>query len=198
MTFRLHHVMVLFLLGGIVLLAEDAHGTPLTLRYDLTDRGDGTFRYDFNLVLDNHDGSWDGDEQWDWFILGDAPAPGEPASIPIDRWTQYPAAFNQLTFPGGGDHNGIGVYLEANIGIPGWKPTKKGESLSWSGIAEVSRPQGELYWSALTTGGGAQKVEYELAQPQNVIPEPSTLGLVALGIMGTVALATLRHRRKWR
>ena len=211
MKTRLGKLCAFIVLCGLLLPSASGVATPLTLQYTLTEEDTGGYRYDFTLVLDNHDGSWKEDSGWGWdyFVLGDRPDPeGEP-SIPASSWSEPPLPPSDLLFMGG-EHAGVGVYYESDEQKPYWERSAVGESLSWSvvggenvswsGVADVWRPQGTLYWSALNASGESNSginyavAEQQLDGEQNVIPEPSTVALVALSLLGMAGLSLLRRK----
>jgi len=44
--------------SALVMASSASHATPLILDYTIQDIGAGKYKYDFELVLDNHDATW--------------------------------------------------------------------------------------------------------------------------------------------
>lgn len=183
-----------------VVWSADAGATPLRMDYILTDLGGGTYRYDFTLTLDNHDLSWLAGNEWDWIIFGDNDAADTRNGFDTNgsaaggvQWTTgaFGAPITEIDVSFGG-HNGPTLFIATNGALlPGWVPVAVGNSLTWWGTSSVLIPDGELFWSALATGGGAAVVNFELAH-QTAVPEPGTLALLAIG------LAAVRQRSRRR
>src|ERR1022692_4248315 len=51
-------------------LASVADATPLRMDYTVTDLGTGSYQYDFQVSLDNHDNTWATGQGWDWVFYG--------------------------------------------------------------------------------------------------------------------------------
>jgi hypothetical protein len=181
----MHAVLVV---GFLLLLPlSDADAGPLRLDYEVTDLGTGLFEYEFDLVLDNSDGSWAAGQGWAWFIFGDAQSSSSPLTnwagdagdLPVGPWTSYSSS--------GGFHNGptfasVSAY---------WVPTGVLDSLSWSGTSTADLAQGQLLFSTLLTQGGAVAANFDVARR---IPEPTTLALFGLGLVGVVAWRRKKHK----
>ena len=60
-------------------IADFAGATPLGLNYSVTSLG-SWYNYDFELILDNNDGSWAAGQGWNWLIFGDQVAGDSPLS----------------------------------------------------------------------------------------------------------------------
>ena len=185
------------LLAFIMCMPFSAMATPLTMEYAVTDLGTGLYQYDFELILDNHDGTWVSGNEWDWIIFGDVPYDDRPS--PIADFSNFVATDlptgSFLTGSSGG-HNGPTLAIGDNsVSLPGWTPTAIGESLLWSGTSATFLDQSELLWSSLITGGGAQYVSFEVANLVSyTAPAPTVLGLMSIGLLG-VSAATRRRNK---
>jgi hypothetical protein len=176
-------IVMTLAVAAVAALAGSAYGTPLLMEYEITDLGGGLYDYEFYFTLDNHDGTWQSGNGWAWVIIGDAQNQSSPlydwagdnGDFPVGPWTYWTSS--------GGYHNGptLGYVLDY------WYPQKVGEQLYFSGTSTVYLKQGEMLWSSIVTTGGAQIVEWEVAQ---LIPTPGALALLALG-----GLASRRRRR---
>ena len=172
------------LLLAAAALAGNAHATPLTMEYTVTDLGGGLYDYEFYFTLDNHDNSWQDGMGWGWVIIGDAQSQASPlydwagdmGDMPVGPWTYWSSS--------GGYHNGptLGYVLDY------WAPHNVGEQLFFSGTSTVLLHEGEMLWSSLVTEGGAQGVNWEVAH--YIVPAPAALPLLAAG-----GLALRRRRR---
>lgn len=174
--------------GLVLTVSGFANATPIALNYDVSDIGGGLFNYEFSLVLDNNDNSWAAGQGWGWFIFGDStnsPSPltnfvGDTSDLPIGPWSSF-------TYSSGG-HNGPTLGSPLNY----WIPAAIGEVLNWSGTSTANLAQGELLFTTLMTQNGAVAANFDVANKVNV-PEPSTLAILALGLIG---LASRRFMRK--
>ena len=184
------------LLAFIMYMPFTAMATPLTMEYAVTDLGTGLYQYDFELILDNHDGSWVSGNEWDWITFADAPV---GSTSPLADFSNFVAtdlpAGSILTNSSGG-HNGPTLALtNGSAGLPGWVPAAIGESLLWSGTSATFLGQGDLLWSSLITGGGASSVSFEVANLVSyTAPAPTVLGLMSIGLL-SVGAATRRRKK---
>lgn len=183
-----------------------ALAAPLTMSYDKTALAGGLFQYDFTLTLDNHDGSWTAGQQWDWIIFGERGGISQPSLFDTNGDAPHGLSWNPMAFSApigatttsGGGHNGPTLaMIDASVVGLGWAPLTLGEAFSWSGTSVVDVGDQPMYWSALVTAGGAQRVQFEPVSMGNItqgnaVPEPSVLALVALALGG---LALSRRRR---
>jgi hypothetical protein len=143
--------------------AQTRADSPFTLYYSITDNGDGTYFYAFNLVLDNNNGSWFPGQGFDWIIFGDAQNMDSPFSdfvmddgvFPVGPWTQLQGSFDY--------HNGPTFGPIYSMTWVTWVPNDIGDSLSWSGVSSAYLDQGQMLFSSLHTEGGAPIFEFEVA-----------------------------------
>ncbi len=172
-----------------VTASTELHATPLSMNYQITGLGGGSYQYDFNLVIDNNDGSWVPGQRWNWLIFGDA----NSVSSPLTNWAPItPSPLPQWIFTStAGGHNGptlIGATLgDATIPAKFWTPTAVGQSLSWSGTASAFLGQDQMLFSTLIVQGGAVPATFKVANFTGVVPEPSTYALLGIGILGMLA-----------
>jgi len=175
-----------FALLAAIAMLQSAAATPLTLSYSVY--GQGTYRYNFALTLDNHDGSWDPGDSMNWVIFGDKPGPdtSQPYGAFITGFV-----FDQPTLRTGPlttstsccGHNGPTLMDFFNIYV-GWKPTAIGDALTWSGTSATYLGAGQLLWSNLI-GNGVNLADYEVAQYRDTpAPEPASIALFAIGLLG--------------
>jgi hypothetical protein len=154
---------VLTMLAGHV--AQARADSPFTLYYAITDNGDGTFSYQFDLFLDNNNGGWFPGQGFDWIIFGDFQNMPSPFSdfvmddgiFPVGPWTQLQGS--------GGYHNGptFGpIYDPINMKWVTWVPAEIGDNLYWSGVSSTFLDQGQMLFSSLYTEGGGHTFEFEV------------------------------------
>lgn len=176
--------MAFAVLGGGCLVGS-VSGTPLRMDYEITDLGGGLFDYEFTLVVDNNDGSYQNGQTWRWFVFGDSPvAPtplanfvGDVNDLPIGPYTGY----GQTS----GGHNGPDLQSV----VDDWVPTGVGDSLFWSGTSTAFLGQGDMLWSNVIGGSANPGVRgnFEVA---HLVPAPGGAALLGLG-----GLLMTRRRR---
>ncbi len=139
------------LLAAILLGAGSLAAVPLTLKYQVKDLGTGTYQYDFVLVVDNNDMTYQPGQAWRWLIFGD-----HATSSPLTAWQissgQLPVGPWTGMSSSGGGHNGPTFSYVLDY----WTPTGIGDALHWRGTSTANLPQGQLLWSTLagTLNGG--------------------------------------------
>ena len=162
------------LLLAAAALAGNAHATPLTMDYTVTDLGGGLYDYEFYFTLTDDNHNWQAGMGWGWVIIGDAQSQASPlydwagdmGDMPVGPWTYWSSS--------SGYHNGptLGYVLDY------WVPAAVGDQLFFSGTSTVLLHEGEMLWSSLVVTGGAQGVNWEVA---HYIPAPAALPLLAAG-----------------
>jgi hypothetical protein len=175
---------VVRLLAGLALFAmyvATAQATPLRMDYSVTDLGGGLYDYEFQLVLDNNDGTWSAGQGWRWIIFGDTPVAPSPLSnfvgdlndLPIGPYTTYGFSF--------GAHNGPDLSFVLDY----WVPTGVGDFLAWSGASDANLVQGDLLFSTIAgTLNNGVAANFEVANRIESVPAPATLALMGLGLAG--------------
>lgn len=187
--------------------AQAATVTPLRLDYAITAQAGGTYLYDFDLVLDNNDGSWVAGQEWDWIVFGDrAGSVNAPSGFCPTGCSQADLARITPITPGltgngsGGGFQGPMVQWNGGPALPGWEPTAVGQKLEWTYTSSILLSQGALYWSTVVVGDGARAAQFNVANltsaqltPPSAAPEPAAWALM-IGGFG-LAGAALRRRR---
>jgi hypothetical protein len=172
------------LLAGLALFAmyvATAQATPLRMDYSVTDLGGGLYDYEFQLVLDNNDGTWSAGQGWRWIVFGDAPVAPSPLSNFVGDISDLPVGPYSGYGTSTGTHNGL--TLESTLSY--WIPTGIGDFLAWSGTSNADLIQGELLFSTLTlTLNNGVAANYEAANRIESVPAPATLALMGLGLAG--------------
>lgn len=193
---------------GLLLLSSVSFATPLTMNYSVTELSGGIYHYSFSLVLDNHDGSWVSGDAFNWIIFGDDPVTsplknwvGDSSFLPIGPFTYYGSS--------GGDHNGPTIVdttvTTLSAPVNSWVPASIGDELIWAGTSTANLGQGALLWSNLWNQYGSvahdpagysdNRANFAVANcltcslpptGGSTVPEPSSIILVAAGLLGGV------------
>jgi hypothetical protein len=194
------------LLPLALLAAVPSEAATLMLDYSVATSPTGTYRYNFELRLVDEDGTWRSGQQWDWIVFGDRPGSGLPSgfcptglSCPTDAFVNFSSSdpTANLGFSGGG-HQGPTIQYGSSVLLPGWQPTQVGDTLTWSGESSIFLGSGQLFWSTLVTGGGAQRVDFSVAnlRAASAVPEPETWMMLILGFLGIgAALRSTKRKR---
>jgi hypothetical protein len=155
-------VLALWMGRGDVTRAD----SPFSLYYMITDLGNGTYDYSFDLVLDNNSGTWAAGQGFGWFIFGDAQdMPSPLADFQMDDGVFPVGPWDDITISSE-THNGptfIPIYDEENLEWVTWVPSGIGDSLQWSGVSAAYLDQGQMLFSSIHTEGGAPIFEFEVA-----------------------------------
>lgn len=189
------------LLGAVALLGlvtADANATPFRLDYAIADTGTG-YRYDFSLVLDNNDASWDLGDGYDWFVFGNEANTGDPTGAFADvTWLSTPSGFFTATTTG--FNNGPTLCCGADCGPDQlYSPTAIDQVIMFSLLSSTFLGAGQLFWSNNVGGGpgGTENADFAEAVLTGVtpVPVPAALPLLtaALGALGFIGW---RRRRK--
>jgi hypothetical protein len=146
-------------LGLLFGASQALANAPLTLYYTYADQGDGTYFYEFYLVVENNDFTYQDGQGFGWLIFGDAQQMSSPfidfqmdqSQVPVGPWTNLSNS--------GGYHNGpTFAYV-----LDTWVPAGVGDYLYWNGVAAETLDQGQMLWSSIYTSGGAHIIEFEQA-----------------------------------
>ena len=169
--------------------ASFAAASPLDLFVQSSFNGTN-YDYAFTLKLTNTDDSWTAGNGWGWIVFGEQTEyplfdsfVGTPGSIVGGPWTDF-------DFTDGLHH---GPSLSSVIDV--WTPTAVGETVRWSGTADIDVPD-EFLWSSLYTVGDAAAIEWQPilngsdSGHLDPVPEPATVAGIGVGLIGL-----LRRRR---
>lgn len=179
--------------AAVCLLASSSFAIPLTLNYQVTNLG-STYQYNFDLVLDNHDNTWVLGHQWDGIVFGDRKGgPQQPGTIPCNDWIwgDSDPGVSKYTSCTGGAHQGPTLIYGTSASLPGWAPTHIGDVLSWSGTSKTLVADGDMFWFPLNKSPWVIGQFYYQANNTSNLPEPGSLLLFALGLIG---LGFIRRR----
>jgi len=184
------------LLGLASLLATSfapANSSPFSLSYSVTSVGPN-FQYNFDLKLDNNDGSWIAGQGFNWFIVGDANGSPSLFTEGSDFFVpaSVPAGF--VAAASGGGHNGPTLCFGGCGDSPGYVPTAVGDSIMFAGISATFLAPGDLLWSNLLYTSGATGADFHPAIA-SAVPEASTWAMMILGFAG-VGFVTYRRRNQ--
>jgi len=184
--------LIVFILS--IGLIGPAVALPLQLEYGVNQLSGNVYRYDFFLKLDNHDNSWIAGQGWRGIIFGDAFQTASPLanfsgnlqSFSGGPWTGFELA--------SGDHNGpaLSPFLDF------WVPANVGDSVHWSGFSSANLTQGQLFFSTLasTQNNGLRAIMQEAERIVVVIPEPSTIAMMLIGLGVLFSLSWFKRRRR--
>lgn len=162
----------LALLVGAAAFCASVGATPLTLEYTVTGSSP-PYTYNFRLVLDNHDNSWQQGMGWQNIVFGQAPL-GQGGSAPFVSWitdsSSYPVGPFTATYwanymYGGVPHDAPIFYDHAPPSGQHWIPAGVNSAIVWCGTCNVALGQGLMAWSdAGVRIGGATGIYLEPAR----------------------------------
>ncbi len=118
---------------------------PLTLRYSTSDLSDGSHRYAFVLTLDDPASTWTQGDGFGWVIFGDRK--NTPGAF-LD-WTADPGSLSTGPWSFFSNTSGYNNGATLGEGRAIWVPTRKGESVTWSGVTHSALTPADLKWSCL-------------------------------------------------
>lgn len=183
--------------------ASSANAAVLVLNYDVTPASGGNYHYNFNLTLNNADGTWAPGQQFDWITFGDRSGDFLPSGFCPTGTCGSGQFFNfsstdpnaKLEFSTGG-HQGPTIAYGTNVVLPGWQPSGVGSTLSWSGDSSTFLGAGQLYFSTLVVTPNTSRSDYQLAiQTNAAVPEPTTWAMMLAGF-GMIGFAMRRKARQ--
>ena len=184
--------------------ALPAEAATLVLDYSVANNPNGTYRYNFSLRLANQNNTWTPGQQWDWIIFGDRSGFGQPSGfcetgICSQNFFNFTSSdpLARLTDSGGGSQ-GPTIFYGDSVVLPGWQPANVGDTLNWSGDSQILIGSGQMFWSTLVTGGGAERYQFQAANltGAGAVPEPATWAMLILGFFGVGAAIRSARRQQ--
>lgn len=126
------HKSIVPFVGGAAALAisvyTPANATPFTLEYSILDLGVDGYQYNFELILDNNDGSFEAGQQFDWLTFGNQVVEdGSSGAYGSWSWLTVPTGF--VTTSTSGSRNGPTLQYGETLLLPGYSPPKSGKCL---------------------------------------------------------------------
>jgi hypothetical protein len=176
-------------LAGLALQPALA-STPLAMNYSITPANAGLYTYEFELTLDNQDGSWFSGMNFNWIVFGDGYPESTLPDFVGDVASLQGGPFTGFSFSGGGSNGPMLLSYTPTVESGGWVPLAVGDTLRWSGQSAYYVGQGRMLFSN-HQGSPDNPANFEVAILQGV-PEVSTLAMLALGCVVVGAAAARR------
>ena len=193
----LHKVAGLLASSMAVLAAgvTTAGATPFTVEYTVSGQEGGKYLYDIDVILDNHDGSWEEGQQFDWFSFGNqldgeegSGAFGDPVVV------SAPDGLRKDSVTYGGFNGPTLCYGRSCFLSDGGYEPSLNEVLSLQIVASVFLGEGELLWSNYSASAN-NDVKYEVAILKESVSEVPLPAGAALFMTGLGAIAVGRRRK---
>ena len=178
---------------ALFLVPSSVAAAPMTLSYTITDLGapSGTYKYDFTLTLDNHDGTWSPGQKFDYLSFSNETSGSGPFGQFGDwSWTGTPTiaspTFSMGTANGPTlDFCDAGINCSTSFKDGAYGPQTIGERLVFAGLSSTFIDAG-LLWSMLKRSGGGSPWQFEMAiyaPLAMAVPDSLLLLLSALAAM---------------
>ena len=178
---------------AVFMVANAAHAIPFSLFYTLSDIGGGQFQYDFELVLDNNDGSHTAGDGYNWFSIGSGFTPGSantdsPFSEGRSFFTSLPTDWSATAAFGG--YDGPTLYHGGRISTASYTPSV-GASIFFQGVSSTEVADGDLYFNYLVGSNTDTRQSFVAERVDATVPLPAGLPLI---LTGGLLLGLLRRK----
>ncbi len=174
-------------------LFAPSQATPLAMSYRITPVDAGLYRYDFTLMLDDHDHSWAAGMNFNWIVFGDGPRATTLPDFVGDVASLLGSPFSGFTTSGGGNNGPTLLARTPDIQHGGWIPDAVGDSFGWSGTSANYVGRGHMRFSN-AAGSPYSPAIYEVATLLPV-PQVSSAALLAAGLAAVAAAVSAGRRR---
>ncbi|MFO0885447.1 MAG: autotransporter-associated beta strand repeat-containing protein [Pirellulales bacterium] len=132
-------------------------GVPLKLEYTVTPQpATSNYKYDFALKVDSSAGTYAAGQGWGFVVFGHDAANVAPSLTVFTPTTAAPSPFTAFGTTSSG-------YSLAPLFGTYWIPANINSQLAWSGTSTADVAQGQLYFDAFTSTGGAASFSNAIA-----------------------------------